>query len=46
MKFDAPSYIMGYTKGKADGARDVILSADAYTFADDGQGNITVTEEE
>lgn len=37
---DMLSYILGFLKGK----RCVELSGDSYTYADDGNGNITITE--
>lgn len=39
---DLMSYILGYNKGKKDGASDVVLTGDGYTFTDDGHGNITM----
>ena len=39
--FDIVSYILG----KKSGEKTVILDSDDYTFSDDGEGNITVTEE-
>ncbi|MBP5461879.1 MAG: hypothetical protein J6Y20_07130 [Lachnospiraceae bacterium] len=45
---DMPSYIMGqdagYAKGKAAGKGVVELEGTDYTFTDDGEGNITITE--
>lgn len=38
--FDAVSYVMGAEKGKGT----VVLEGDNYTFTDDGEGNITITE--
>ena len=40
--FDIVSYILG----KKSGEKTVILDSDDYTFSDDGEGNITVTEED
>lgn len=40
---DIVSYILGHTKGKADGASDVVIEG-SITCTDDGNGNITVTE--
>ena len=42
--FDEVSYIMGFTKGKSDGQSDVVITG-AINCADDGNGNITITEE-
>ena len=39
---DIVSYILGQTAGKDT----VKLETDAYTFADDGEGNITIEEAE
>ena len=39
--FDIVSYILG----KKSGEKTVILDSDDYTFSDDGDGNVTVTEE-
>lgn len=42
MSFDAVSYIMGYESGK-----DVqIVEMTDVTCTDDGEGNITITEDE
>lgn len=40
--FDIVSYILG----KKSGEKTVILDSDSCTFSDDGEGNITVTEED
>ena len=40
--FDIVSYVLG----KKSGEKTVILDSDDYTFSDDGEGNITVTEED
>lgn len=37
---DIVSFILGLKKGKSN----VELDTDAYTFTDDGEGNITITE--
>ena len=39
--FDIVSYILG----KKSGEKTVILDSDDYTFSDDGEGNVTVAEE-
>lgn len=39
--FDIVSYILG----KKSGEKTVILDSEDYTFSDDGDGNVTVTEE-
>ena len=39
--FDIVSYILG----KKSGEKTVILDSDDYTFSDDGEGNVTITEE-
>lgn len=48
MSFDTTSYIMGYKggykKGEADGASAVVIES-GITCADDGNGNITITED-
>lgn len=40
---DIVSYILGLVKGKAEGASNVIIEGEV-TCADDGNGNITITE--
>ena len=40
--FDLISFILG----KKQGEKSVTLDADAYTFTDDGEGNITIEEAE
>ena len=40
--FDIVSYVLG----KKSGEKTVILDSDDYTFSDDGEGNITVTDED
>ena len=37
---DIWSFILGFIKGK----KHVVLDGDSYTFTDDGEGNITITE--
>lgn len=37
--------IVSYILGKKSGEKTVILDSDDYTFSDDGEGNVTVTEE-
>lgn len=44
MSFDAVSYIMGHEKGLEEGSREVVIDG-AINCADDGNGNITITEE-
>lgn len=44
MSFDAISYIMGYEKGETVGAENIVIDSD-LTYADDGNGNITITED-
>lgn len=44
MSFDVASYIMGHEKGKTDGQSDVVVTG-SINCADDGNGNITITEE-
>ena len=41
--FDFLTYLLGYNKGVSDGKRNVVLSGDAYTFTDGGNGNIVIT---
>ncbi len=41
--FDVVSYLMGASKAKGE---VVISDTEKYTFTDDSQGNITITEEE
>ncbi len=41
---DMVSYIMGHSKGESDGASVVEING-AVNCADDGDGNITITEE-
>ena len=43
--FDFVSYVMGHKKGKNDGKSDVVIESDNLTFTDDGEGNITITED-
>lgn len=33
-------YILGFIQGR----KNVVLSGNGYTYADDGHGNITITE--
>lgn len=42
--FDIVSYITGRIKGKAEGQEDIIIE-NGINCADDGNGNITITEE-
>lgn len=42
---DMTSYIIGYRAGNIIGQRQVIIQ-DGFTCADDGEGNITITEQE
>lgn len=44
MSFDAVSYIIGYQKGEAVGTENIVIESDLI-YADDGNGNITITEE-
>ena len=52
MSFDAVSYIIGnkkgygdgYEQGVIDGASDIVLTG-SITCTDDGNGNITITED-
>ena len=39
---DILSYILGSEAGKGE----VVLDGESYTFTDDGEGNITITEGE
>lgn len=41
---DIVSYILGLIKGKAEGAGNVIIEG-GITCTDDGNGNITITED-
>lgn len=41
---DIISYIIGYTSGQAEGASEVTIDGN-LTCTDDGEGNITITEE-
>ena len=34
---------LGYTKGKAEGAGHIVVDGTNMTFADDGEGNLTMT---
>lgn len=45
MSFDAVSYIIGKTQGASEGAGVVVIES-GITCADDGDGNITITEDE
>ena len=42
--FDIKAYIMGLIRGKAEGEKNVVITG-AVTCTDDGNGNITITEE-
>ena len=42
---DTVSYILGLKKGKGEGGGQVIIEGD-ITCVDDGNGNITITEDE
>lgn len=42
--FDIISYLMGLIKGKSEGAKEVVITG-AVNCTDDGDGNITITEE-
>lgn len=42
--FDIVSFILGLTKGKAEGASNIVIEG-GINCADDGNGNITITEE-
>lgn len=44
MSFDIVSYILGHIKGMTDGASEVTITGN-INCADDGNGNITITEE-
>ena len=37
--------ILSFLLGKKQGEKTINLDSDDYTFTDDGEGNITVTEE-
>lgn len=41
---DIISYIIGYTSGQTEGAGEVTIDGN-LTCTDDGEGNITITEE-
>lgn len=42
---DLISYIFGYKKGRKDGASDVVIAGDTYTYTDpNNDGNIVITE--
>lgn len=44
MNFDEVSYIIGYQKGKKAGTENIVIEG-GVTCTDDGNGNITITEE-
>ena len=41
---DIASYVLGMKKGTEQGGGTVVIEGDAYTFTDDGEGNIIVEE--
>ena len=48
MSFDAASYIMGHVKGEAKGVEEAtgtVVIENGITCTDDGNGNITITED-
>ena len=42
---DMTSYLIGYYAGDETGKREVVISG-AITCTDDGDGNVTITQEE
>lgn len=42
--FDIVSYLMGLVKGKKEGSKEVVITG-GITCTDDGDANITITEE-
>lgn len=42
--FDIVSYILGHIKGESDGRENIVIES-GVNCVDDGNGNITITEE-
>lgn len=43
---DIISWLLGKKKGEDEGTQHVEIQSDNLTFTDDGEGNITITEDE